>query len=58
MDALRTEKAYRAWGHELGVNDTPLEAGLGFTVAWDKVQATTNHDPASPSPGTRCAVNH
>jgi glycine cleavage system aminomethyltransferase T len=30
------EKAYRAWGHELTSDDTPLEAGLAFTVAWDK----------------------
>ena len=30
------EKGYRAWGHELDVNTTPLEAGLGFVVDWDK----------------------
>jgi sarcosine dehydrogenase len=36
MDSLRMEKAYRAWGHELTSDDTPLEAGLAFTVAWDK----------------------
>ena len=30
------EKAYRAWGRELTPDDTPLEAGLGFAVAWDK----------------------
>ena len=36
MDSLRMEKAYRAWGHELTSDDTPLEAGLGFTVAWEK----------------------
>jgi glycine cleavage system T protein len=36
MDSLRMEKAYRAWGHDLGCEDTPLEAGLGFAVRPDK----------------------
>jgi 4-methylaminobutanoate oxidase (formaldehyde-forming) len=30
------EKGYRHWGHDIGDEDSPLEAGLGFTVAWDK----------------------
>ncbi len=36
MNSLRIEKAYRHWGHDIGDQDTPLEAGLGFAVAWDK----------------------
>jgi 4-methylaminobutanoate oxidase (formaldehyde-forming) len=36
MNACRMEKAYRHWGDDVGVEDTNLEAGLGFTVAWDK----------------------
>jgi glycine cleavage system aminomethyltransferase T len=36
MAACRVEKGYRHWGHDIGPEDTPLEAGLGFTVAWDK----------------------
>ena len=36
MNACRTEKAYRHWGHDIGDEDTPLEAGLGFAVAFDK----------------------
>ncbi len=36
IDSLRMEKAYRAWGRELTTEDTPLEAGLGFAVRWDK----------------------
>jgi 4-methylaminobutanoate oxidase (formaldehyde-forming) len=36
MDSLRIEKAYRSWGHDLGGEDTPLEAGLGFAVRFDK----------------------
>jgi 4-methylaminobutanoate oxidase (formaldehyde-forming) len=36
MDSLRIEKAYRHWGHDIGEEDTPLEAGLGFVVAYEK----------------------
>jgi 4-methylaminobutanoate oxidase (formaldehyde-forming) len=36
LDSLRMEKAYRSWGHDISGGDTPLEAGLGFAVAWDK----------------------
>jgi len=36
MAACRIEKGYRHWGHDIGVEDTPLHAGLGFTCAWDK----------------------
>jgi 4-methylaminobutanoate oxidase (formaldehyde-forming) len=30
------EKAYRAWGREVTIDDTPWEAGLGFAVRLDK----------------------
>ncbi|RQR51598.1 FAD-dependent oxidoreductase [Burkholderia sp. Bp9140] len=36
MNSCRTEKGYRHWGHDLTIEDNPLEAGLGFCVAWDK----------------------
>ncbi len=36
IQSLRLEKGYRAFGAELSPDETPLEAGLGFTVAWDK----------------------
>src|SRR5690606_2842328 len=36
MNSLRMEKGYRHWGHDITDEDTPLEAGLGFAVAWDK----------------------
>jgi len=36
LDSLRIEKGYRAWGRELTPDDTPLQAGLGFTVWLDK----------------------
>jgi 4-methylaminobutanoate oxidase (formaldehyde-forming) len=33
--SMRIEKGYRAMGHELDIDVTPLEAGLDFAVAWD-----------------------
>lgn len=36
LNTLRIEKAYREWAHDMGPLDTLLEAGLGFTAAWDK----------------------
>lgn len=36
MNSCRTEKGYRHWGHDLTIEDNPLEAGLGFCVAWEK----------------------
>jgi len=36
MDALRIEKAYRHWGHDITGEDTPVEAGLAFACAFDK----------------------
>ena len=36
QDGLRLEKGFKHWGHDIGPEDTPLEAGLGFAVAWDK----------------------
>src|SRR5260221_9217138 len=29
-------KPVRHWGHDISDEDTPLEAGLGLDVAWDK----------------------
>ena len=36
LDSLRIEKAYRHWGHDITDQDSPLEAGLGFAVEFDK----------------------
>ena len=36
LDSCRIEKAYRHWGHDIGEEDTPLEAGLMFAVKLDK----------------------
>ncbi len=32
LSSLRIEKGYRAWGHEVTPDDSPLEAGLGFAT--------------------------
>ena len=36
MNTLRLESGYRHWGHDITDEDTPMEAGLGFTIGWDK----------------------
>nr|WP_252734282.1 FAD-dependent oxidoreductase [Arenibacter algicola] len=35
VSAMRIEKGFRAIGHELSPDETPLEAGLGFAIDWD-----------------------
>jgi glycine cleavage system T protein (aminomethyltransferase) len=37
-DTLRTEVCYPLYGHELDEETTPIEAGLGFFVSFDKGQ--------------------
>jgi len=36
LDSLRMEKGYRYYGTDMGLLDTPFEAGLGFCVDKDK----------------------
>ncbi len=36
LNSLRMEKGYRHWSHDITDEDSPLEAGLGFTVKFDK----------------------
>jgi len=35
-NTLRMEKGFRAWGHDITQVETPLEAGLGFAVRFNK----------------------
>jgi len=44
MDSLRIEKAYRSWGHDVGPDDTPFEAGLGFAVRLEKAAPFIGRD--------------
>lgn len=34
VSVMRIEKGFRAIGHELSPDETPLEAGLGFAIDW------------------------
>jgi 4-methylaminobutanoate oxidase (formaldehyde-forming) len=36
LNTLRLEKAYRDYGNDIDNTDTPLEAGLGFAIDFDK----------------------
>ena len=36
LNSLRLEKAYRHWSHDITDEDSPLEAGLGFVIKFDK----------------------
>jgi aminomethyltransferase len=39
-DTLRLEAGFPLHGHELGPGITPLQAGLGWVVGWDKAEFT------------------
>jgi glycine cleavage system aminomethyltransferase T/glycine/D-amino acid oxidase-like deaminating enzyme len=44
LDALRIEQGRRAWGAELGPDETPWQAGLAFSVRLDKPSAFIGRD--------------
>lgn len=44
LNSLRMEKGYRHWGHDIGEEDTPLQAGLSFAVAFDKLGGFIGRD--------------
>jgi glycine cleavage system aminomethyltransferase T len=44
LNALRLEKGFRHWGHDIGVEDAPMAAGLGFAVAWEKPEGFIGRD--------------
>ena len=46
LNSLRLEKGYRSWGHDISAGDSPLEAGLAFTIAWDKPGGFIGSDAA------------
>ncbi len=47
MHGLRLEKAYRDYGVDIDVTDTPVSAGLSFAVAWDKPTAFRGREALS-----------
>jgi 4-methylaminobutanoate oxidase (formaldehyde-forming) len=44
LDALRIEQGRRAWGAELGPDETPWEAGLETSLALDKAGGFVGHE--------------
>ena len=54
MNNARMEKAYRHWGHDISDEETPLEAGLGFTCAWDKVGGFIGRDALQKQKALPC----
>jgi glycine cleavage system aminomethyltransferase T/glycine/D-amino acid oxidase-like deaminating enzyme len=59
LNSLRIEKAYRDWSHDIGPDDTPLDAGLAFTCAWSKPEGFIGRDAlvaARPQPRRRRLV--
>ena len=44
LNSLRLEKGYRHWSHDITDEDSPLEAGLGFTVKADKPDGFIGRD--------------
>jgi len=44
LDSCRIEKKFLHYGHDIGDEDTPLEAGIGFVCAMDKPIAFKGHD--------------
>ncbi|HSV47916.1 MAG TPA: FAD-dependent oxidoreductase [Ramlibacter sp.] len=52
LDALRIEQGRRAWGAELGPDETPWEASLGFSVKLDKPGGFLGRDALAAARGT------
>ena len=44
INSMRMEKGYRHWGHDIGEEDNPFEAGLGFAVKLEKPQDFIGRD--------------
>jgi glycine cleavage system aminomethyltransferase T/glycine/D-amino acid oxidase-like deaminating enzyme len=55
IDALRLEKGYRVWAADITPDDTPLEAGLAFSVRRDKTFIGSDALP-EPRRQLRCLV--
>lgn len=43
MNHCRVEKGFKHFGHDIGEEDTPFEAGLGFAVNLDKATPSLGH---------------
>ena len=57
LDALRIEMGRRAWGAELGPDETPFEAGLLGAIKLDKATPSSANRRCCNSWANRCARN-
>jgi glycine cleavage system aminomethyltransferase T len=48
LNSLRIEKAYRHWGHDIGPDDDPIQAGLGFWSPGRKMAASSARRRSAP----------
>ncbi len=55
LEHLRSERAYREFFLDLTPDDTPYEAGLGFTVKLDKPGGFIGRDAVAPQKGAALA---
>ena len=56
MSGLRLEKGYRDIGVDIDNTDNPIEAGLGFAVAWDKPGGFVGRDALLEARAARAAA--
>jgi 4-methylaminobutanoate oxidase (formaldehyde-forming) len=57
LNACRLEKAFRHFGHDIGEDDTPFEAGLGFAVDLTKhLPARLRDQAGKPLPHRLAAI--
>ena len=52
LDSCRTEKKFVHIGHDVGLEDTPLECGLGFVCDMDKPTRFIGYDAIAKQKGT------
>ncbi len=46
LNGLRLEQGFAVWGHDIGPDDDPFSAGLGFLVSFGKPQAFIGREAA------------
>lgn len=51
LESLRLECGYRDWGVDISEEENPIEAGLGFTIAWDKEGGFLGKEALAPQRG-------
>lgn len=57
LDSCRIEKKFLHYGHDIGDEDTPLEAGIGFVCSMDKAIAFKGRDAIARQKSTGTHFN-